>query len=56
MVGKFERFTVLVMQSPCVLQLIPEKMLFWVLVAGLETGINFCSSPMDTYPPGVLCA
>lgn len=50
-VGRFERFTVLMMhRAPVALRLLPGKMLFWILVAGLENAINFFSSPMATNP------
>lgn len=56
MAGRCAKFAVLLMhRAPLVLQLLPGQMIFWTLVAGLETAINFCSSPMDTNPLGVLC-
>lgn len=55
MVGRFERFAVLMMHRAPALHLLPGKMLFWILVANLETAVNFCSSLMDTNPLRLLC-
>ena len=56
MAGRFERFTVLMMHGvPMALHLLPGKVLFWILVASLETAINFCSSLRDTNPLRLSC-